>query len=189
MSARTPYTVLSPLSCDGTRYEIGEIVTALDPHTAADLVREGIVAPAGAPAPAERDAAPAGPDPAADLPTLIVESHRTLMRAVEALRRDVAALAASPPEGVDPPPAPDPGEEEPASQGADPAPGPEAGAGEPPSRHDRLIVAIADLTPGRADHWTRAGKPEVAALRAATGLDAVTAAERDAAWAAHQALD
>ena len=47
----------------------------------------------------------------------------------------------------------------------------------------------ADLTPGRDDHWTRAGKPEVAALRAATGLDDVSAAERDAAWAAFQAHD
>ena len=187
MSARTPYTVLSRLSHDGTHYEPGEIVE-MPPRQAAQLIEAAVLAPAPD-APAERASAPAGPDPAADLPTLIVESHRTLMRAVEALRRDVAALAAPPPEGVDPPPAPEPGEEEPASQGADPAPGPEAGAGEPPSRHDRLIVAIADLTPGRADHWTRTGKPEVAALRAATGLDAVTAAERDAAWAAHQALD
>ena len=187
MSARTPYTVLSRLSHDGTHYEPGEIVE-MPPRQAAQLIEAAVLAPAPD-APAERASAPAGPDPDADLPTLIVESHRTLMGAVEALRRDVAALSAAHPEGRDPSPGSGAGEEDPAAKGDDPAPGPEPGAGEPASRHDRITVAIADLTPGQADHWTRAGKPEVAALRAATGLDDVTAAERDAAWAAYQAHD
>ena len=47
---------------------------------------------------------------------------------------------------------------------------------------DALIRAgIGALEPGREDHWTGAGLPEVAALRTATGL-AVSAAERDRAW-------
>ena len=60
---------------------------------------------------------------------------------------------------------------------------PEGGAGE--GRVARLRAAIAGLTPGDPDHWTRDGRPEVRALRAASGLADITAGERDAAWAAY----
>jgi hypothetical protein len=46
--------------------------------------------------------------------------------------------------------------------------------------------AIAQLPPGEAGHWTKAGKPEVAALERITGLTDISAAERDAAWEAHR---
>ncbi len=49
-------------------------------------------------------------------------------------------------------------------------------------RQSQLIVAIAGLEEGNEAHWTNSGKPEVRALREATGLDDVSAAERDAAW-------
>ena len=49
-------------------------------------------------------------------------------------------------------------------------------------RQSRLTVAISGLEHGNSDHWTDTGKPRVDALEAATGLQDVTAAERDAAW-------
>ncbi len=60
----------------------------------------------------------------------------------------------------------------------------DAGAGADPARAERVRAAVAGLEPGREEHWTKSGKPEVAALRAATGMADVSAAERDAAWAA-----
>ncbi len=56
-------------------------------------------------------------------------------------------------------------------------------------RHQLLVDAIDDLEPGKEEHWTGEGKPEVRALAKESGLQHVTAAERDAAWAAHQARE
>ena len=67
---------------------------------------------------------------------------------------------------------------------ADASPAPAGGAEE--GREAALRAAIAGLEPGRDDHWTRDGRPEVRALREASGLDDVSAAERDAAWAARR---
>ena len=65
---------------------------------------------------------------------------------------------------------------------------PEEGAApDADDRMARLAAAIDALEPGREDHWTRDGRPEVRALREASGLADVTAAERDAAWADVQA--
>lgn len=50
-------------------------------------------------------------------------------------------------------------------------------------RRTRLLNAIAGLDREHQDHFTKSGKPEVRALEAATGLDDVTAAERDELWA------
>ena len=54
-------------------------------------------------------------------------------------------------------------------------------------RQAALIAAMAQLEPGHRDHWTGAGKPEIRALSALTGLRDITAAERDAVWAAAEA--
>lgn len=49
-----------------------------------------------------------------------------------------------------------------------------------------LLQAIAGLDPNDEEQWTKAGKPEVLALRAAMNMD-ITAAERDRAWEQYQA--
>lgn len=204
MSAAARFEVLSPLACDGTDYAPGDVVE-MPREQAQDLIDAGVLAPAApdaAPAPAAERL-----DLEADLPTLIAnshyalgdaiaESHRVLLDAIEALRRDVAARAGAAYLAKDADPSPDSraGEGESAPMGGDPPPAPEAGGGEPAradlvTRHDRLVTAIAGLTPDRADHWTGAGAPALPALRITAGLDDVTAAERDAAWAAFQALD
>ena len=123
-----------------------------------------------------------------ELDERMTASHQRIAREVVALRDAGAQGGATetPPEGLDPSPASDAGEGEPEAKGVDPPLASEAGGGEPP-RHDRIADAIATLEPGRADHWTRSGKPEVAALRAATGLGDLSAAERDAVWATVQA--
>ncbi len=54
-------------------------------------------------------------------------------------------------------------------------------------RAEAIEAAIGDLPPGDAAAWTSGGKPEVRALREATGLENITAEERDAAWARHEA--
>lgn len=91
--------------------------------------------------------------------------------------------------GVDAPPAPEPGGEEPADEeDADPPPAPGAGGGESTqSRHDQLVIGAAVLRPDVAEDWTSAGWPTVAALERQTGLRGVSAAERDAAWAEYAA--
>ena len=64
-----------------------------------------------------------------------------------------------------------------------------AGHAERADRGARLLAAIARLPEGD-EHRTTDGRPEVAALRTATGLADVSAAERDAwtqAWEAHLA--
>ena len=53
-------------------------------------------------------------------------------------------------------------------------------------RRSRLVAAAAGLDPDNPDHFTRSGKPGVRALEAASGLTAVSAAERDAAWEDHR---
>ena len=52
-------------------------------------------------------------------------------------------------------------------------------------RKARIIAAIGELDPDNPEHFTKGGKPEVKALEAILGFD-ITAAERDAAWAAFQ---
>ncbi len=71
----------------------------------------------------------------------------------------------------------------PAGSGANPDSGAEAAG-----RAAVLREAIAALGPEarEPEQWTRSGKPEVRALEAASGLGGVSAAERDAAWAAYQ---
>ena len=58
-------------------------------------------------------------------------------------------------------------------------------------RAARLIAAIGDLaTEGRQEnlpYWTTSGKPKTEALAAVSGIEDVSAAERDAAWEAHLA--
>ena len=55
-------------------------------------------------------------------------------------------------------------------------------------REERLIGAIATLEVGNREHFTGSGKPLVDALEATTGLNDVTAAERDVAWEKYQGL-
>ncbi len=56
------------------------------------------------------------------------------------------------------------------------------------SREERLRAAIIELKPEDKDpeQWTKSGKPEVRALESMSGLEDVTAAERDAAWSAYR---
>ena len=70
---------------------------------------------------------------------------------------------------------------EPGTQGDDPPPGPAPRGGEPLT----IEAACARLDRADASLWTRAGVPTTAALEALLGRD-VSAAERDAAWAAVQ---
>lgn len=64
------------------------------------------------------------------------------------------------------------------------------GTGEPPAdaeRHARLVAAIAELDPENEAHFTKGGKPECDALATVSGIESVSAKERDAAWAEYQA--
>jgi len=76
-----------------------------------------------------------------------------------------------------------------AAQAGDPVGGhhcPPPGPPGPPgidARTAQLIAAIGDLRADDPDHWTTSGKPKTEALAAASGLDEVSAAERDDAWA------
>ena len=49
-------------------------------------------------------------------------------------------------------------------------------------RAARLLAAITLLKPDNSEHWTASGKPRTEALEAVSGLESVSAAERDAAW-------
>ena len=63
----------------------------------------------------------------------------------------------------------------------------DANGGNGPDRHAILAAAIGKLEPDNDDHWTSTGKPEIRALGAVSGLEGISAAERDAAWAAVKA--
>lgn len=54
-------------------------------------------------------------------------------------------------------------------------------ADEAADKADALVAAIGQLDPENHDHWTKAGKPDVAALEAILGRD-ISADDRDAAW-------
>lgn len=58
-----------------------------------------------------------------------------------------------------------------------------------PSEREALIAGIIRGLPVDADHYTKAGKPEVDAINDAlpAGVSIVTAAERDAVWKAMEA--
>ena len=55
------------------------------------------------------------------------------------------------------------------------------------ARRELLLAGMRALEPGRDDHWTAAGAPEIAALRKVTGLASIPGAERDEVWAAARA--
>lgn len=46
---------------------------------------------------------------------------------------------------------------------------------------DYLVQACGELDRDQKDHWTKDGRPQVAALEALTGID-INAAQRDQAW-------
>ena len=50
------------------------------------------------------------------------------------------------------------------------------------SRDDRIRAALADLPADDEALWTKSGKPDLSALRDRSGIDDVTAAERDRLW-------
>ena len=54
-----------------------------------------------------------------------------------------------------------------------------------PDRAVRLIAAIGELASDNSEHWTTSGKPRTEALEAVSGLENVSAAERDAAFEAY----
>ena len=74
----------------------------------------------------------------------------------------------------------------PAPDGTDDAGGANSDAANS-ARQAALIAAIATLEPGHSEHWTQAGRPEIRALAARTGLRDISAAERDVAWERAQA--
>lgn len=54
------------------------------------------------------------------------------------------------------------------------------------TREERLAAAVGQLEAGNPDHFNKDGTtPSIAALEALTGLDDITASERDAAHVAH----
>ena len=55
-----------------------------------------------------------------------------------------------------------------------------------PTREERILEGVGKLDPENEDHFTKSGVPDVSALREASGVDDVSAAERDAAWKEHQ---
>ena len=73
------------------------------------------------------------------------------------------------------------------ADGNAPAPDGQSGAGDPSpdERQARIRDAVAKLAADPAS-CTRSGRPTAKAVQAATGLEGVTAAERDAAFAALQ---
>lgn len=60
---------------------------------------------------------------------------------------------------------------------------------DPAEREERIRAAFADLDPENPDHFTKSGKPDLAALRDRSGLADLAAAERDRQWKAAQAED
>lgn len=66
----------------------------------------------------------------------------------------------------------------PPGAGSDPAPA------RVPTREDRILAAARSLDPNNPKDWTQTGKAVILRLRQVSGLNDVTAAERDAAQAA-----
>ncbi len=69
-------------------------------------------------------------------------------------------------------------------RGNDPEDGPEPSAGDP---RDEIADAVGRVDPTDRSLWTADGKPRVDAVEAILGRD-INTAERDAAWAAREAL-
>ena len=60
------------------------------------------------------------------------------------------------------------------------------------SRQEKLIAGIGKLEEGNKEHWTEDGRPDVFALRKASGVRDASAAERDEAfeeWKIHAGKD
>ena len=53
-----------------------------------------------------------------------------------------------------------------------------------PTRREKIVAGIDLLEEGNKEHWTEGGQPDVFALRKATGLGDISAAERDEAFEA-----
>ena len=188
------YIAALPILHNGRAYEPGDVFDATAPGAdVAHLLESAALRPAGAPAhpsdadgPADASAAAAPEDTAAEgvaealdvlrstladlaarVGTLEDEGDEAVSReahrqAVEALERRVDVL-----EGAAPPPA-SPSREE---------------------RYARILEAVGQLDRAAGGDWTASGVPAVAALERLSGLTDVTAAERDAAWAAVQSGD
>lgn len=202
---RPTYIAALPILHNGRAYEPGDVFDAAAPEAdVAHLLESGAVTPDGvalraadAPAhpsdadgPAHASAAEAAGVPAADvLDTLrsslvdlaarvgILEdeaepaSREAHRQAIEALERRVDVL-----EGTAPPPASPSREERPTLVHQQ-------------ERRERILEAVGQLGPADGGDWTASGVPAVAALERLSGLTDVTAAERDAAWAAVQPGD
>ncbi len=88
------------------------------------------------------------------------------------------------------PPAGEPPEGAAAELGPDGAPGTGDGGtagGGGNERQEALIAAIGGLDRKNKEHFTGAGVPQVDALKAATGFNDISAAERDTVWSIYQA--
>lgn len=199
----TPPTYIAtlPILHDGRAYEPGDVFDAEAPGAdVAHLLESAALRPADAPAhpsdadgPAHASAAEAAEVTAAE-GVAAADAVRELRDAlcshhevVEALAARVALLEAEPAgtpeihrqaiealerrvdvlEGTAPPPA-SPSREE---------------------RYARILEAVGQLDRADGGDWTASGVPAVAALERLSGLTDVTAAERDAAWAAVQSGD
>ena len=196
---RPTYIAALPILHNGMGYEPGDVFDATAPEAdVAHLLESGALIPEGvalraadAPAhpgapdgPAHASAAEAAEVPAADAVRVLRTSIADIEALIEALEARVALLEDEPGdtpeihrqaierierrldalEGAAPPPA-SPSREE---------------------RHARILEAIGQLDRTASGDWTASGAPTVAALERLTGLTDLTAAERDAAWAAVQ---
>jgi len=196
---RPTYIAALPILHNGMGYEPGDVFDATAPEAdVAHLLESGALIPEGvalraadAPAhpgapdgPAHASAAEAAEVPAADAVRVLRTSIADIEASIEALEARVALLEDEPGdtpeihrqaierierrldvlEGTAPPPA-SPSREE---------------------RHAGILEAIGQLDRTASGDWTASGPPTVAALERLTGLTDLTAAERDAAWAAVQ---
>lgn len=51
---------------------------------------------------------------------------------------------------------------------------------------DAALAGIARLDPNNPAHWTKSGKPDIAALEQASGITGIDAEARDQLWAVYQ---
>ena len=51
---------------------------------------------------------------------------------------------------------------------------------------DAALAGIAKLDPENPKHWTKGGKPDIAALEQASGVSGINAEIRDQLWTLHQ---